>query len=302
MIIPPALQKGDHIVILAPAKQIETEHVNFAKSKLEASGFTVSISDHCLGSHHYFSGTQEERLADFQKAINESSVDAILCARGGYGCVHLIDALDWSKFDSNPKWIIGFSDVTVFHQHLQKKGIASVHGTMPLNFKENSKASISTLIDAITGSSYIIKSPPSKHNIAGSAYGTLVGGNLAIVASLIGTNDQPDYTDTLLFIEEIGEPLYSIDRMFYSLKKAGILDQIKGVVVGGMTAMKDSEIPYGLQLEEIISKHIKGLNIPLAYDIPAGHINDNQALILGATVSLNVNESGGSLAFQGQSN
>lgn len=300
MITPPALQKGDHILILAPAKQIEAEQVNFATSKLETLGFTVSISDHCLGRHYYFSGTQQERLEDFQKAIDNPKINAILCARGGYGCVQLVDALDWSNFDANPKWIIGFSDVTVMHQRLQKKGIASIHATMPLNFKENSKEAISTLVDAITASSYIIKSPATQHNIEGSAYGTLLGGNLAILASLIGTNDQPDYTDAILFIEEVGEPLYSIDRMFYSLKKSGILDQIKGLVVGGMTSMKDSEVPYGNTLEEIISKHVMNRNIPVAFDIPSGHIDDNRALILGATVSLNVNESGSSLAFQGQ--
>jgi len=297
MRLPKPLQKGDHIQIVAPAKRIDTSSVQLAKETLENAGFAVSISQYCLGAHHYFSGTVEERLSDLQSALNNPEVNAILCARGGYGCVQLVDQLDWLAFNANPKWIIGFSDVTVLHQHLQSTKIGSIHGTMPLNFGDHSSEALTTLISALEGKPYSIEAPNSMYNIEGNATGALIGGNLAIIASLIGTNGQPDFTDSILFIEEVGEPLYSIDRMFYNLKKAGILSKIKGLIVGGMTSMKDSEIPYGSSLEEIIVAHTKVLNIPVGFKFPAGHIDDNRALVFGASVTLNVNAVSTSVIF-----
>ncbi len=301
MRLPKPLQKGDHIQIVAPAKRIDASHVHLAKETLEKAGFEVSISKNCLGGHHYFSGTLEERLSDFQSALNDENVHAVLCARGGYGCVQLVDLLDWTAFESNPKWIVGFSDVTVLHQHLQNKGIASIHGTVPLNFATHSPESYSTLIAALEGTPYVVEAPPSEHNIQGDTKGAVIGGNLAIIASLIGTNDQPDFSDSVLFVEEVGEPLYNVDRMFYSLKKAGILNEIKGLIVGGMTSMKDSEIPFGATLEEIILSHTKDLNIPVAFGFPAGHIDDNRSLLLGYEASLSVDKSGTTLSFDKES-
>mgnify|MGYP000250281609 CR=1 FL=1 len=302
MRLPKPLQKGDHIQIVAPAKRIEASHVLLAKETLEKEGFEVSISEHCLGGHNYFSGTISERLSDLQSALDNPEVDAVLCARGGYGCVQLVDELDWSKFDANPKWIIGFSDVTVLHQRLQSKQVGSIHGTMPLNFADHSAEALTTLLSALKGKSYSIQAPVSLQNIKGSTKGTLIGGNLAIIASLIGTNDQPDFSNSILFIEEVGEPLYSIDRMLYSLKKAGILNQLKGLVVGGMTSMKDSEIPYGSTLEEIITTHTKGLDIPVGFNFPAGHIDDNRALIFGATAQLSIDSKSSTLLIAAQHN
>lgn len=295
--IPEPLNTGDTIAIVAPAKRIEASHVHFAKGFLEKAGFRVQISKYCLEGHNYFSGTVDQRLQDLQQALSDTEIKAILCARGGYGCVQLVDRLDWSEFQKNPKWICGFSDVTVLHSHLQSKGIASIHGTMPLNFKENTPEALQTLLDALKSNSYRITGPAIEYNQTGNAKGVLMGGNLSIVASLIGTNDQPDYVNSILFVEEIGEPLYSIDRMFYSLKKAGILDKIRGLIIGGMTSLKDSETPYGASLEEIIASHTSELEIPVCFHFPAGHINDNRALILGSEVSLNVTESGATLTF-----
>ncbi len=298
MHIPKFLSKGAHIRILAPAKRIDTSDVQLAKKVLEEAEYSVSIGKHCLGQHHYFSGTLEERLSDLQQALDDPSVDAILCARGGYGCVQLVDLLDWTTFQKHPKWLVGFSDVTVLHGRIQNLGISSIHGTMPLNFKDHSKASLETLLNAISGVTYTISAPKSNFNQAGKVQGTLVGGNLAIIASLLGTNDQLDYSDTILYVEEVGEPHYSVDRMFYSLKKAGVLNKIKGLVVGGMTSMKDSEIPYGKTLEEIILSHTKDLGIPVAFDFPAGHIDDNRALIFGAKVKLSVDVTGSEVNFE----
>ncbi|GAB5417180.1 MAG: LD-carboxypeptidase [Crocinitomicaceae bacterium] len=298
MHVPKPLSKGDHIRILAPAKRIDATDVQLAKKVLEEAQYRVSISEHCLGQQGYFSGTLDQRLSDLQQALNDPSIGAVLCARGGYGCVQLVDRLDWTTFQKHPKWIIGFSDVTVLHGRIQNLGIASIHGTMPLNFKDHTKESRETLINAISGATYSISAPKSTFNQAGKVKGKLIGGNLAILASLLGTNDQLDYSDAILFVEEVGEPLYSIDRMFYSLQKAGVLNKIKGLIVGGMTSMKDSEIPYGKPLEEIILTHTQPLGIPVAFGFPAGHIDDNRALVFGAEAILKVDASGSEIRFE----
>ena len=234
---------------------------------------------------------------DMQTALDDPEIKAIWCARGGYGSVRIIDQLDWKTFDLNPKWLIGFSDITVFHQRLQQKGIASIHGTMPLNVAENTAESLESLLNAITGNPRSLNGKASDWNIKGNATGNVIGGNLSIVCSLIGTNDQPDYSETILFIEDLAEHLYHVDRMFHSLKKSGILQQLRGAVIGGMTDMKDTNPPFGSLLEEIIYHHLSPLNIPVAFDLPSGHINDNQAIVLGATYTLSVSETGSKLAF-----
>lgn len=297
MITPPALLPGDLIEIVAPAKAIEAEHVYFTQKYLENCGFKVRISPNCLRQHHYFSGTIEERLSDFQHALDDTEVKAILCARGGYGCVQIIDGLNWNTFINQPKWIIGFSDVTVFHQHLSRMGIESIHGTMPLNFSTNSKAALSTLIEALSVHSYAITSKAHPNNIEGLATGRLLGGNLSILFGLIGTNSEPDYTNSILFIEDLAEHIYHIDRMFYALKKAGILDKINGLAVGGMTDLKDTVTPFGKTYEEVICSHLAPFEVPVCFGLPAGHIDDNQALIIGRRVEFVVSSEGAELRF-----
>lgn len=294
---PPALVPGDLILLVAPAKAIEAQHIYTAREFLLNAGFKVEISTHCLGSAHYFSGSRVERQEDFQWALDHPEAKAILCARGGYGCVQLVDDLDWTSFLRMPKWIIGFSDVTVFHQraHLLNRG--SIHGTMPLNFSENSDESLQTLLGALRGEAYSILAPAHPHNIQMDAEGILIGGNLSIVYALLGTNDQIDFEGKILFIEDVGEHLYAIDRMFYALKKSGALAKIKGLIVGGMTDMKDTAVPFGISLEELIQGHIAPLNIPLCFGFPAGHLVDNRALRFGDRVHLSVNSQGCRLEF-----
>jgi muramoyltetrapeptide carboxypeptidase len=284
------------IRIVAPAKSIDKDSIAFAQRFLESQGFDVSLGKHLLGEHHYFSGTIEERLFDFQEAIDDPSVDFILCARGGYGAVQLIDQLDFSGLKKHPKYIIGYSDVTVFHQHLlatiQHYGI---HATAPLNFAENSLPAMQSFVNTMEGipNNYVIA--PHHLNIHGEAEAPVIGGNLAIVYSLLGTNSDPDYAGKILFLEEIGEPVYSIDRMFYALKKAGKLSELKGVIIGGMTNMKDSAVPFGQSVETIIHNHIAPYQIPLCFGFPAGHIDDNRALIMGQSCELKVTD--GSVSF-----
>lgn len=285
---PPALRPGDLIYITAPAKAIEQEHVLFAKELFEDEGFRVMISEHCLGQNNYFSGTDEERQADLQFGMDHPEVKAIISARGGYGCVRILDRLQWAGMLREPKWMVGFSDVTVFHHRLQRFGISSIHGSMVLNFKDNSSEALNTMMTALKGGDTSIQCEPNPSNKNGTVEGRLVGGNLSIVYSLLGTDDQLDFTDSILFVEDLAEHLYHIDRMFYALKKNGALDRIKGLIIGGMTEMEDTATPFGKTLEEIILEHFQFRNIPIAFGFPAGHISDNRALILGDQCKLEV--------------
>ena len=192
--------------------------------------------------------------------------------------------------------MVGFSDVTVFHQHLQRFNLPSIHGSMVLNFKDNSQVALNTLLMALKGESFSVAAT-SNFNKSGSAEGTIVGGNLSIVYSLIGTNNQPDYSDKILFVEDLAEHLYHIDRMFYALNKSGISDKISGLVVGGMTELEDTATPFGMSVEEIILAHFQYRNIPIAFGFPAGHLNDNRALILGKKVRFNVEGTTSELRF-----
>ena len=284
------LKKGDKIRIVAPAKTIDKSFVFFAKNLLEEKGYIVEIGDNCLGSFHFFSGTTHERTSDFQNALDDDSVDAILCARGGYGCVQIVDSLQWASFLRNPKWIIGFSDVTFLHSRIQQLEQKSIHGTTPLNFQTNTPEAIQSLFNVLEGKQNQYNFESCKHNQTGLLKGEIVGGNLSILFSLLGTDDQIDYTDKILFFEDLCEALYSIDRMMYAFKKAGIFDKIKGLVVGGMTQLKDSEPPYGMDYKEIIKSHFLYNNLPICFDFPSGHIEDNRAIIIGGQVEIEISK------------
>lgn len=291
------LKINDLIYITAPAKSIDKEKVMYAKQVFEEKGYRVLLSKHCLGNHHYFSGTDEERLEDMQFGLDHPDVKAIICARGGYGAMRIVDRIQWASQLRHPKWIVGFSDITVFHQKMQGFGIESIHATMPLNFEKNSLESFSTLFSALNKTPYSIESPSSSHNQSGNANGILVGGNLSILYSLLGTDNQIDFSNTILFIEDVGEQLYSIDRMLFAFKKAGVFSKIKGLIVGGMTDLKDTETPIGFTLEELVLSQFEFHRIPIAFDFPAGHVDDNRALVLGKKVELTVSSESTELFF-----
>lgn len=286
----PYLIPGDTIAIVAPAKAIDASLVDEAKLFFETAGFRVKIGKHCKGEFHYFSGTDWERASDFQAAIEDPDVKAIICARGGYGCIRIVDLINWAGMLRFPKWIVGFSDVTVFHQRMQRYQLPSIHATMPLNFSSNSDAARSSLLDALCGKSLVYELESLAENKTGCATGTLIGGNLSILYSLLGTDEQPNYKGCVLFVEDLAEQLYHIDRMFYAFAKAGVLDEISGLIVGGMTDLKDTATPFGQSLSEIILNHFALRNIPIAFGFPAGHIDDNRALIFGTEVELDVAE------------
>jgi muramoyltetrapeptide carboxypeptidase len=297
MIAPPALKPGDLIYITAPAKSIDEETVRFSKEFFEEKGFRVLISKNCFGVFNYFSGTDQERMEDLQFGIDHPEVKAIVCARGGYGCIRILEGIQWANMLREPKWLIGFSDITVFHHRLNNLGVRSIHGTMSLNFEKNSPETFETLLAALQGNKYEISTSTNKNNKEGSAEGILLGGNLSIVYSLLGTPDAYDFEDKILFLEDLAEHYYHIDRMFFALKKAGALDKIKGLVIGGMTDLEDTTAPFGMSLEDIVLQHFQYRKIPICFDFPAGHLDDNRALVLGRNAVLKVDPKGSDLLF-----
>ena len=297
MIQPPALNPGDLIYITAPAKLMDTQAVTYAKKHLEENGFKVLISKNCLGKHHYFSGTDEERLLDFQFGIDHPDVRAILCARGGYGSIRLVDRINWANMLREPKWLIGFSDITVFHHRLNKLGVQSIHGSMPINFEKNTEAALTTLVNTLKGSWPQFLLPSNQSNKVGIATGNLIGGNLSIVYSMLGTDDQYDFEDSILFLEDLGEHYYQVERMFFALKKSGAFQKIKGLIIGGISELEDTDPPLGRTIEEIVLDQLMFTRIPVLFNFPGGHIEDNRAMVFGKKIQLTVSEGEASVVY-----
>jgi muramoyltetrapeptide carboxypeptidase len=297
MIQPPALNPGDLIYITAPAKLMDPQAVSYAKKHLEQNGFKVLISKNCLGKHHYFSGTEEERLLDFQFGIDHPDVRAILCARGGYGSIRLVDRINWANMLREPKWLIGFSDITVFHHRLNKLGVQSIHGSMPINFEKNTDAALTSLIYTLHGSWPQFLLPSNQSNKAGIATGNLIGGNLSIVYSMLGTDDQYDFEDSILFLEDIGEHYYQVERMIFALGKAGVFEKIKGLIIGGISELEDTDPPLGRTIEEMVLDQLEYTRVPVLFGFPGGHIADNRAIIFGKKIQLTVSEEETSVVY-----
>lgn len=288
---PPSLKPGDLVYLCAPAKAIEEHYIVAAELWLASQGFKSERSKHIGGRHHYFSGTTLERLADFQAGLDHPEAKAIWCVRGGYGSIQLLDGIQWAQFICEPKWLIGFSDICVWHHKIQHLGFQSIHGTMALNVEKNSAAALKSLSSALFGNETNIELPNNPMNKNGQATGTLIGGNLSILFSMLATPESYDFSDAILFIEDLAEHLYHIDRMMHALRKHGALDRIKGLIVGGMTDLEDTDVPFGMSLEELILSHFQYRKIPICFDFPAGHIDDNRAIILGSEIALFVDDS-----------
>ena len=298
MITPPHLQKGDTVAILATARKNLDDNLKPAIDLLKSWGLNVVIGSSIGLDNNQLAGTDEQRAADFQQQLNNPNIKAIWCVKGGYGTVRMIDLLDFTAFKKNPKWIVGFSDVTVLHNHLNTFGFKSIHGIMPVTVAKATPEAIETLRIALFGEKLKYEIDPFMMNRPGKATGELVGGNLSILYSLFGSPSAIDCTDKILFIEDLDEYLYHIDRMMINLKRNGCLESIKGIVVGSMTKMKDNDIPWGKNAIEIIEDVTKTYNIPVLYNFPAGHIQDNRALILGDIVTININEKCSTLVFK----
>lgn len=286
---PPPLNIGSRVVLVAPARKITLAECQPAIAQLQNWGFIVELGNSIGLEDNQFAGTDEQRAADFQYWLDQPDIAAIFCARGGYGVVRLIDRLNFRQFRHHPKWIVGFSDITVLHSHIYRYGhVATLHATMPALFSSNTPESLQSLYDALIGKSIVYHIPPHPFNRQGTANAPLVGGNLSILYSLLGSPSDIDTDGKILFIEDLDEYLYHIDRMMVNLKRNGKLGRLAGLIIGGFTQMKDNTVPFGKSAYEIIAEHIAPYSYPVAFDIPAGHIADNCALILGNSVRLTV--------------
>jgi muramoyltetrapeptide carboxypeptidase len=296
---PPSLSEGDLVAITSPAGAITQEEIQPAILQLQSWGLKVKIGDTIGKKDFTFGGTDEERAADFQTQLNDHEVKAILCARGGYGMVRIIDNIDFSHLKKHPKWIIGFSDITVIHSHLSRNcGIASLHSKMCNSFPDDwSKAEpvqIETILSikkALMGEKMSYSAPPNSSNRPGAASGILVGGNLKTLESLTGSSSDIKTAGKILFVEDTGEYLYSIDRMFWNLKRSGKLDRLAGLIVGGFKIKPDDAgSEFGKTIEQIVLEKIKDSNFPVCFDFPVGHQKNNYALQCGVKHELRVAE------------
>lgn len=296
MIIPDYLKSGDTVVIIATARKISQEELQPAITVLRSYGLSVLLGPNVFSMDNQFAGTTEQRTSDLQWAFNHPQAKAIIIARGGYGTVKLMEKLDFSEFKKKPKWLVGYSDVTVLHHAIHNSGIATLHATMPINFHKNEEA-VKSLMDSLFGKSAKYIEKPHSLNKTGNASAELVGGNLSLLYALSGTSLDIDTTDKILFIEDLDEYLYHIDRMMMQLKLSGKLKRLKGLIVGGMSDMKDNAVPFGKTAEEIILDSIKDYDYPVCFNFPAGHIDRNLALCFGKTVYLHVSDKEVRLSF-----
>jgi len=295
MIIPEKLKIGDKIGIISTARKISLEELKASILILESWGVEIVLGQNLFEKNNQFSGTVGQRTADLQSMIDNDSIKAILCARGGYGTVQIIDNINFSSLKKKPKWIIGYSDVTVLHSHLNNLGIASFHATMPINFENNSDKCLESLKNSLLGESNRIECKSNIFNCLGEVDAEIVGGNLSILYSLLGSISDIDTEGKILFIEDLDEYLYHIDRMMMNLNRNGKLAKLKGLIVGEMNDMNDNEIPFGKSVEEIILEHTKGYDYPICFGFSAGHINDNRCIKLGVKSVLKITENGVSL-------
>jgi len=290
MATPPYLKKGDKIGIVAPARKISKEEVQFAVDTFEAWGLNVVLGKNLFGNLNQYSGNDEQRAEDFQKMLDDASIRAIISARGGYGALRIIDKLNFKKFEEKPKWIIGYSDITVFHSHIhQTLGKETLHAVMPVNFQKDEE-SVKTLKQALFGEKVAYKINPHPLNRKGKAEEILVGGNLSLLYALKGSRSGISTSGKILFIEDVDEYLYHIDRMMISLKRAGKLSHLAGLIVGGMSDMKDNAVPFGKTAEQIIADAVKEYDYPVCFGFPTGHQEKNLALVLGRKAKLTVGE------------
>lgn len=296
MIIPPYLHLGDTIGIVAPARKISLEELQFSTNWLKSKGFQVIFAPNLFAEEHQFAGSDEIRQQSFQAMIDNPNVKAILSARGGYGSARIIDKIDFSHFHENPKWLCGYSDFTVFHSHLASKNIsASLHSTMPISMNEETIDNCNALFDALIGKKMELSGHNHPYNQYGTSAGKIVGGNLSILYSMLGSPSDINTNGAILFLEDLDEYLYHIDRMIVALKRAGKFDHLAGLIIGGMSDMHDNTIPFGYSAEEIIMKHCQEYDFPIAFNIPVGHGKDNKTLKLGVSSKLIVSSKGWTL-------
>jgi muramoyltetrapeptide carboxypeptidase len=285
---PPHLRKGDKIAIVCPAKKLKTT-INAAIALLETWGLEVVQGNTVNASYHQFAGNDSQRTADLQYYLDDPDIKAIIAGRGGYGTIRIIDHIDFSAFSKNPKWLVGFSDITVLLSHtIAELNTQSIHSQMPGTFENASPESLETLRKALFGENLSYTYNSNERSRIGESEGIIIGGNLSILIAMEGSVSEMDYTDKILFLEDVGEYEYSIDRMMRQLKRSGKLAKLKGLIIGAFNEIKTEEIPFGQNAEEIILEAVQEYSYPVCFGFPAGHIDDNRALIFGRKASLKV--------------
>ncbi len=301
MIRPPYLKAGDTVGIIAPARYIDENEISGFMELLHSWGLNYKTGKHLFGRHFQYSGTDRERAEDFQQMIDDPEVKALICARGGYGSIRILRYIDFKSLPNNPKWLAGFSDITVLHSYINKfTGIESLHALMPLNYKSGqSDIAVQSLKKALFGEKLLYRASMNKFNRHGIAKAELTGGNLSLLYSLNGTNFFPEMRNKILFIEDVDEYLYHIDRMMQNLLHSGVFGKICGLIVGSFTDIKDNDIPFGSDVYQIILDTVDKFDFPVCFDFPSGHISSNTTLIFGREVQLNVGEEGVEVEFSG---
>lgn len=292
-ILPPYLQRGDKIAIVSPARSITFEEVFPAMKLFQKWGLEVVLGTHVFGKSYQFSGTDDQRRQDLQKMLDDPSIRAVVMSRGGYGTVRIIDQLDFKTFAHHPKWIVGFSDVTVLHSHIHRHhGIQTLHATMPFSIKDQdiNQITIESLRKALFGEKISYSKPLTFSDRTGLTEGILVGGNLSILYSLAGSVSDIDTRKKILLIEDVDEYLYHLDRMMIGLKRTGKLKDLNGLIVGGFTGMNDNQVPFGKNANEIILEAVREYAYPVCFDFPAGHEKLNVALYLGRKAKLKIDK------------
>ena len=302
LIKPEYLTKGDTIAIVAPSGVLKNydNYINKAKELLKSWGLNVIVGKNVFNDDGHFAGTDNERTLDFQNALDDKSIKGIWCARGGYGAVRVIDNLNFEKYKLEPKWIIGYSDITAIHNELHILNSESIHAIMCKSLNEldiyNSE-SVSLLKKTLFGEKISYKIKTNSYNIEGSTSGKLVGGNLTLLHCMLGSKSSINTEGKILFIEDLGEYLYHIDRMLYSLKRAGYFDNLNGLIVGDFTDLRKNTTPFGRNLKELILEIVSDYNIPVLFDFPAGHGKENFPLILGREIELIVEKEDSNIIF-----
>ncbi|GAA3956749.1 LD-carboxypeptidase [Hymenobacter antarcticus] len=294
---PPALQAGQRVALVSPARKISAAELAPAIEILTAWGLEVVLGDSIAGDHHQFAGDDTLRRRDFQQQLDDPSIRAILCARGGYGTARIVDGLDFTRFNAHPKWVAGFSDITVLNTHLLALGHASIHGVMPVLFHQTGgEMALESLRRALFGEAALpVIVPTHPLNRPGTATGELVGGNLSLLHTVTATASQASFAGRILFLEDLDEYLYHLDRMMLHLHRSGQLAGLAGLVVGHFSAMRDNTIPFGSAALEIIDSYARLYNFPVGYGFPIGHEAENVALVVGQLAHLTVDEAGARL-------
>lgn len=295
---PPYLAKGDTVGILATARKVDVKSLQPAIKLLESWGLHVVLGKTTTLDNNQLAGADWQRATDLQQMLDNPSIKAIWSAKGGYGTVRIVDRIDFTKFKKNPKWIVGFSDATVLHSHINNLDIATLHALMCISVARATPEAIESFRKALFGEKLEYSVPAHAFNKTGAATGELVGGNLSVLYSIAGSVSEADTKGKIVFIEDLDEYLYHIDRMMTALERSGYFKEVKGVIIGGMTKMRDNDIPWGHDALEIIKDITTEYKIPICFNFPAGHIQDNRALPMGKTVTMEVTTTGTKMVFK----